>query len=527
MLNTNGYSKRDKIARTGRVQSWKENPKGRLPISCTVTKPSDSMEGANGIERSWIYTSYGLRNGAGVAVHLTDLRAKGTTNENGLVASGPMSFAKIYSTLNEILRRGGLYKNGAVVIHLDYDHPDAVHFIRGYDVNDLDPNVDLDAVVDTKNNLKLRDKLANDARVEYAWVKRCLDVTEDFLDRISEEYLDELLRAIARGDIWLNKIKYDQHGRRVYGNVCLEVYVRPNGTCLLEHINCGVLEVGDLKPDGTFDHNLTEAFTEGMLELCDLHGKTGVGKDGFYLDPSEDRQVGLGLIGFANFLALHGVTYKEFGKAITQHNLAKEGKAEPLDLTSDVLAERMVLALQEAIDAAAAIAVANKMDRAFAIAPTATCSYRYEDRLGNTTTPEIAPPVNRQVDRDSGTFGVQSFDYGNVEIASEVGWATYKEVVDGICAMYARTGLFHGYSFNSWSDVVTYNKEFLADWASSPQTSLYYALQVQQDVLAKDDALVALDDEYKDFFGFEDEPECIPCQAKAQAENTFCAACAE
>ena len=34
--------------------------------------------------------------------------------------------------------------------------------------------------------------------------------------------------------------------------------------------------------------------------------------------------------------------------------------------------------------------------------------------------PEIAPPIARQVDRDSGTFGVQSFDYGPVEIASEV-----------------------------------------------------------------------------------------------------------
>ena len=46
-----------------------------------------------------------------------------------LIASGPVSFAKIYSTLNEILRRGGTYRNGAIVCHLDLSHPDAFEFI--------------------------------------------------------------------------------------------------------------------------------------------------------------------------------------------------------------------------------------------------------------------------------------------------------------------------------------------------------------------------------------------------------------
>ena len=87
----------EKIARTGRVQSWIDDPAGRLPVSCTTYIVSDSMEGEDGIEASWRYESHGLRNGAGVAVHLSNLRAKGTENEHGLVASGPVSFARIYS----------------------------------------------------------------------------------------------------------------------------------------------------------------------------------------------------------------------------------------------------------------------------------------------------------------------------------------------------------------------------------------------------------------------------------------------
>ena len=117
----------NRIARTGRVQAWIDNPTNRLPVSCTIFNVDDSMEGPNGIEASWRFVSHALRFGAGVAVHLSDLRPAGTKTNKGpdtLVASGPVSFAKIYSTLNEILRRGGTYRNGACVLHLDITHPD-------------------------------------------------------------------------------------------------------------------------------------------------------------------------------------------------------------------------------------------------------------------------------------------------------------------------------------------------------------------------------------------------------------------
>ena len=80
------------------------------------------------------------------------------------------------------------------------------------------------------------------------------------------------------------------------------------------------------------------------------------------------------------------------------------------------------------------------MDRAFAIAPTASCSYRSKDREGFTCTPEIAPPIAQTVDRDSGTDGVQTYEYGDVEIASEVGWDAYKKVADQLMYMLNHTG---------------------------------------------------------------------------------------
>ena len=117
------------ISRTGRVQSWIDDPSGRLPVSCTVFVVDNELESENGIEASWRFASHALRNGAGVAIHLSKLDPKGHERPSGVVASGPVSFGRIYSSLNETLRRGGKYKNGAIVLHLDADHPDIDEFI--------------------------------------------------------------------------------------------------------------------------------------------------------------------------------------------------------------------------------------------------------------------------------------------------------------------------------------------------------------------------------------------------------------
>ncbi len=453
------------ISRTGRVQSWLDNPESRLPVSCTVFVVEDSMEGENGIEASWRFVSHALRHGAGVAVHLSKLRPKGAENGKGLTASGPVSFAKIYSTLNETLRRGGVYKNGAVVAHLDIDHPDILDFVRC-------------------------------SRAEIAWIKRCVDITEEGWRSTTDECRDAILHGIKSGDIWLNKIKYNDHGERIYGNVCLEVYLPSRGTCLLQHVNIAACEVGHIQ----------EAFNTGMSQLCELHSRTGVGATGEYLSSNIDRQVGLGILGLANFLSRHNVSYDQFGKALADVNAGRSPDPIPGALAKE---------LKMGIESAARIARDARMVRAFAIAPTASCSYRSQDLDGFTSTPEIAPPIARSVDRDSGTFGVEHYEYGDVEIASEVGWNAYKKVADQLMIMLRSTGLLHGYSFNSWSDVVTYDNAFVEEWLQSPQTSLYYSLQVMGDTQDKTDAYAALDqsevDDYlQDILG--NEPVTCDCQ---------------
>jgi len=192
---------------TGRIQSWIDNPQGRLGVSCTRFVVEDTMEGFNGIEDSWIFTSYGLRNAQGVAIDLSKLRPNNTRNEDGLVASGPCSFALEYSLKNKILRRGGIYKNGAVNIHLNYRHADIVDFMLM-------------------------------TREELPWAYKTIDVKEDFVDYfmnltinrtvkykeinstgnviIKEKFyktaLDVLLDQLRSGDMLLSKLIQDADG---------------------------------------------------------------------------------------------------------------------------------------------------------------------------------------------------------------------------------------------------------------------------------------------------------------------------
>jgi len=338
-----------------------------------------------------------------------------------------------------------VYKNGAVVCHLDLNHPDVLEFIQA-------------------------------PRAELPWVKRCVNINDYWWEEATPNVKAALLQGIRQGDIWLNKTKIDAYGKRIRGNVCLEVYLPSRGTCLLQHVNLAACEYEDIP----------QAFVAGMSELCSLHSRTGVGESGEYLSPEVDRQVGLGMLGLASLLRRYNVSYKEFGEAL---EIVNSGKGNT-DYTPSIT---LAMQFQSGIKQAAQIARYNRMDRAFAIAPTASCSYRYKDPDGYTATPEIAPPIARQVDRDSGTFGVQSFDYGPVEIASEVGWDAYKKVADGIMTMLDATGLLHGYSFNSWSDVITYDEAFIEEWLQSSQTSLYYSLQVMGDTQDKTSAYAALE----------------------------------
>ena len=622
----------ENIAVTGRIKSWlsdlqqtvdaqdetvldtlinkffgyKVDSLRRLPVSCTVYVVGDSMdEVENSIEHSWLYASHGLRNGAGVAIHLSNLRPKNTPNGNGLVSSGPVSFAQIYSKLNEILRRGGTFRNGAVTLHLDADHPDIVEF-------------------------------ATASRELLPWARRAINIDNDF---INHPQLELLLKTVETGDCFLVKKQYDKDGNRVYHNVCvsgdtlvkttkgdisvkdlvgvqfttilrgkeynsteqgfwsngkqpvfklttktgisvkatadhkfkvsteltqngtykeiwvelqnlrptdlislnsfdensyidfiesieyvgieevfdctindahafdangliahncLEITCKHTETCLLAHCNLGATKIEEIIP----------TFVKGMEWLCTLHEYTGVHLSGYYQNPKKDRQVGLGVLGLANLLAIEGITYENLVRGM--ENVLNPNDQKATSYKAQLLAETLYTAFQQA----GALAEAKGFERCFTVAPTANCSFKHRDREFYTTTPEIAPPVDISVERDSQTMGVIEVDYHpDCEIASDVGWDTYFRLNCAWQGYMNSTGLAHAISTNWWSDKVAMDKNFVEKFLESPLKSIYYAWQVSPLVQDKSEVLT---------------PDII-CNLSTQesAYNTQCTSCME
>ena len=460
------------LAITGRIQDWLgDTTSTRLPASCTVFSVEDSMEGRDGIEDSWTFTSHGLRYAAGVAVDLSKLRPSGSDNGRGLVASGACSFAKFYSLLNQELRRGGAYKNGAVTLFLDYDHPDCEDFI-------------------------------NMSSAELPWAKKAVYVDEGIK---SHPIKNTLAKAVNNGKVWLAKKRWDDEGNRLYSNVCLEVLLPSRGTCMLSSVNLGIVENVE---------ELPRIFTECMRWLCELHAVTGMGQHGHYLPPEEDKQVGLGVIGLANLLAKHSVTYKQFEFALS--DLLDDG--QDVDPTYfryvPVKAYKLASCIISGYFAAANEAKLYGMKRAFAIAPTASMSYRYKDVDGYTTAPEISPPIAHLVDRDSETFGVQTYRYHpNSELAKNVGWSVQWRLLNTWQRLQDATDLGHAISANIWSSKRV-TPEFIDEFIDSDLVTTYYRISVDQEALDKsevvtpdssDDKLRGLYDDNTDPFGDDDD----------------------
>lgn len=454
------------IAVTGRVEDWLKSPENRLPVSCTTFNVEDSMEGKDGIEDSWLFTSKALRHAAGVAINLSELRPSGSSNGKGLVSSGPCSFAQIYSKLNETLRRGGVYKNGAITLYLDYDHPDIEEYLN------LSPN-------------------------QIPWAKRAVYVDENLM---SSPHIDLIVQRLRDGSIWLNKKQYDEKGDRLYGNVCQEIYIKSRGTCLIIHVNLGSSTIAEIP----------EVYEKGMEFLCSLHASTGVGDSGIYLDPSEDKQVGLGAIGLSNLLAVEKVSYPDFVDAL-EIVLGDDNDANCSEKSLSI-----AYALLEGYNRAAIVARKYGMERAFTIAPTATCSYRYRDRDGYTTSPEISPPnchpVTKSVIRESETFGDIPYDYHpNCQTTTDIEWETQYRLMKAWQRLMDSTGLAHAISFNIW-DKAGADKDFVADWLASPLKSTYYSLKTNQFALDKSKVAEA-----------EEEAEPIACGLDAE----HCTSCSE
>ena len=77
----------------------------------------------------------------------------------------------------------------------------------------------------------------------------------------------------------------------------------------VSHINLSAIPIVDIP----------SAMVHGIEFLCSLYQKTGVHKSGIY--KKQDNQVGLGILGLSNLLAIENVSYKDFLQSLRKVNL--------------------------------------------------------------------------------------------------------------------------------------------------------------------------------------------------------------
>jgi len=265
-----------------------------LPIEDNMTSIFTSLQNMAIVQKS----------GGGTGFSFSRLRPVGSTvGTTGGVASGPLSFMRVYDTATEIIKQGGR-RRGANMAILRCDHPDIMEFIacksdkqsfRNFNISvsltnpflealKTDGEIDLVAPHsrDVAQNISAR--VIFDAIVHNAWSTG--DPGIIFIDRINDEHplKGELVEST---------------------NPCGEQPLLPYESCVLGSIN-----LSRMVKEGEIDWSRLEEvvrlavrFLDNIIDL-NVYPVAEIEKV-----TKANRKIGLGIMGFAELLIKLGIPY--------------------------------------------------------------------------------------------------------------------------------------------------------------------------------------------------------------------------
>ena len=404
----------------GRVQASIGAARMATPYNCFVAPTiPDSMKGIMDVAK---YAAETMRLGGGIGYDFSTIRPRGDSIANGSVASGPISFMRIFDAVCGTVASAG-HRRGAQMGVLRIDHPDVEEFIRAKQnsLNLTNFNISLgvtDAFMQavkagsgfdlTWGGKKYR---TIDARNLWNEIMRSTwDWAEPgvlFIDRINE----------------MNNLHYCETISAT--NPCAEQPLPPNGACLLGSFNLVKYLVPT--PNGfQFAFDKFESDISVVVRAMDnIVDRALYPQTEQYEEAVSKRRMGLGVTGVANCIEALGFPYgsEQFLKTLNailklltnacykaSALLANEKGPFPLFNSEEYLSSKFVQRLDPEVRKAIEL-YGIRNSHLTSIAPTGTISL-VADNISSGIEPVFSYGFDRTIQTANGPIVERVDDFG-------------------------------------------------------------------------------------------------------------------